>query len=120
MKAVPVANFEPRNGRRQMCIFAVRSGIGRDGFVTAMARRWGRDSLRCSRTAGDELYPHFFVPAIEGPIELLLDPDHGRLPPDCFLVRARYDVDGEPDVAAFVDAVVPPGGSPSDYLGEAW
>jgi hypothetical protein len=111
--------FEPNNGRRRMRVFAVRPSIGHDGFVDSMARRWGLEGLRCSRTASDELYPHFFVAAIEGHIELLLDASHNRLPPDCFYVRARYDIDSEPDVAAFVEAMSLPGGSPSDYLGEA-
>jgi hypothetical protein len=103
-----------------MRVLAVRPGVGRDGFLAAMARRWGRDSLRCSRPAPDELYPHYFVPAIEGHIELLLDARQNRLPPGCFHVRARYDIDSEPDVAAFVEPLLLPGGTPVDYLGEAW
>ena len=110
--------FEPRNGRRRMRVFAVRAGIGRDGFVDSMARRWGREGMRCSRTAGDELYPHYFVPAIEGHIELLLA-KHDRLHPDWFTVRARYDIDSEADLAAFVEPLLLPGGGPHDFIGES-
>jgi hypothetical protein len=112
--------FEPRNGRRRMRIFAVRTGVGRDGLVDSMARRWGHEGLRCSRTASDELYPHYFVPAIEGQVELLLDARHNRLPADSFYVRARYDIDSDPDVAAFSESLLLPGGSPGGYVGEAW
>lgn len=112
--------FEPHNGRRRMRVFAVRAGVERDGLVESMARRWGREGLRCSRTAIDELYPHYFVPPIEGHVELLLDASHNRLPNGSFYVRARYDIDSEQDVAVFAESLVPPGGSPGDYLGEAW
>jgi hypothetical protein len=112
--------FEPYNGRRRMRVFAVRAGVGRAGLVDSLARRWGREGLRCSRTAGDELYPHYFVPAIEGHVELLLDTSQNRLPAGSFYVRARYDSDSEPDVAAFAESLSLPGGSPGNYLGEAW
>jgi hypothetical protein len=62
--------FEPKNGGRRMRQLYVRPGVGRTGFVEAMARRWGSDNLRCSRTSKEEYYPHYFVPAIEGHIVL--------------------------------------------------
>ncbi len=80
--------FEPRNGRRRMRQLYVRPGVGRTGFVEAMSRRWGRDNLRCSRSSKEEYYPHYFVPAIEGHIELHLDPQYNRLLGDSFFVRA--------------------------------
>src|SRR5262249_11795351 len=86
--------FEPRNGRRRMRVLAVRPGTGPKGFVEAIGRRWGRDSLLCSTPSADELYPHYFVPAIEGHVELLLKQSSG-LPPDSFDVSARYDIDSE-------------------------
>jgi hypothetical protein len=112
--------FEPRNGRRRMRTFAVRPGIGGGGFVDAMAQHWGRESLRCSRNSIDELYPHYFVPAIEGHIELHLDPNYSRLPSGCFFVRARYDIASEAVLTAFVEALLLPGGGPYDYIGESW
>jgi hypothetical protein len=87
--------FEPKNGRRRMRQLYVGPGLGRAGFVEAMARRWGRESLRCSRNSPDELYPVYFVPEIEGRIELHLDPEYPRLPAGSFFVRARYDIDSE-------------------------
>ena len=110
--------FEPKNGRRRMRQLYVRPGVGRSGFVEAMARRWGSDSLRCSRSSKDELYPHYFVPAIEGHIELHLDPEYNRLPGDSFVVRACYDIDCEADFAAFVEPLLLPGGGPYEYTGE--
>jgi hypothetical protein len=112
--------FEPYNGRRRMRVFAVRTGVGRDGLVDSMSRHWGHEGLRCSRTASDELYPHYFVPKIEGHVEFLLDASHNRLPADSFYARARYDIESEPDVAAFTESLLLPGGSPGDYVGEAW
>jgi hypothetical protein len=112
--------FEPMNGRRRMCQFYVRPGVGRVGFVESMAQRWGRESLRCSRSARDELFPHYFVPAIEGHIELYLDPQYNRLPGDSFFVRARYDIDSEAELAAFAEPLLLPGGGPHDYVGDSW
>ena len=111
--------FEPRNGRRRMRQLYVRPGVGRTGFVEAMARRWGRDNLRCSRSSEAEYYPHYFVPAIEGHIELHLDPQYNRLPGDSFFVRACYDIDSEADLAAFVEPLLLPGGGPHELMGEA-
>lgn len=110
--------FEPKNGRRRMRQLYIRSGIGRTGFVEAMARRWGRDGLRCSGSSNDELYPHYFVSAIEGHIELHLDPQYNRLPGDSFFVRACYDIDSEADLAAFVEPLLLPGGGPHEFTGE--
>jgi hypothetical protein len=111
--------FEPRNGRRRMRVFAVRPAIGRDEFVAAMAGCWGRDSLRCSRPAREELHPHYFVPAIEGHVELLLAPS-SLLPSGGFFVRARYDIDSEAEVTEFAASTSLPGGTSSNYLGDAW
>jgi hypothetical protein len=110
--------FEPNNGRRRMRQLYVRPGVGRAGFFEAMARRWGSDSLRCSRSSKDERYPHYFVPAIEGHIELHLDPEYNRLPGDSFFVRACYDMESEADLAAFVEPLLLPGGGPHEYTGE--
>jgi hypothetical protein len=112
--------FEPRNGRRRMRQLYVRAGVGREGFVEAMARRWGHANLRCSRNSKDELYPHYFVAAIEGHIELHLDPQYNRLPGDSFFVRACYDIDGEADLAAFVEPLLLPGGGPHEFIGASW
>lgn len=108
--------FEPKNGRRRMRQFYVRSGVGRTGFVEALARRWGRDSLRCS--CREEFYPLYFVTAIEAYIELHLDPQYNRLPGDSFFVRASYDIDSEADLAAFVEPLLLPGGGPYEFIGE--
>ena len=83
-----------------------------------MARRWGRDSLRCSRSSDEELYPHYFVTAIEGDIELHLDPHDNRLSENSFFVRACYDIDIEADLAAFVEPLLLPGGGPHERTGE--
>jgi hypothetical protein len=112
--------FEPRNERRRMRQLCVRPGVGRSGFVEAMARRWGRAHLRCSRSSKDELYPHYFVAAIEGHIELHLDPQYNRLPGDSFFVRARYDIESEADLATFVEPLLLPGGGPHDSIGPSW
>jgi hypothetical protein len=110
--------FEPRNGRRRMRQLYVRPGVGRTGFVEAMARRWGPDTLRCSRSAQGELYPHYFVAAIEGHIELHLDPQYSQLPGDSFFVRACYDIESEAELAAFVEPLLLPGGGPHEFTGE--
>jgi hypothetical protein len=110
--------FEPRNGRRRMRQLYVRPGVGRAGFVEAMARRWGPDTLRCSRSTQGELYPHYFEAAIEGHIELHLDPQYPRLPGDSFFVRACYDIDSEAELAAFVEPLLLPGGGPHEFMGE--
>jgi hypothetical protein len=114
-----IAFFEPRNGRRRMSVLTIRPGIVPGGFIESMARRWGREGLRCSRPSADETYPHYFVPAIEGHIELLLEKSN-RLPPGSFSVRARYDRDSETDFAAFAEPLLLPGGGPHDFTGEAW
>jgi hypothetical protein len=101
--------FEPHNGRRRMSVFAVRPEVGRDGFIDAMTRRWGKDGVRCSRPAKEELNPHFFVSAIEGHLELLLDPSSWALPAGGFHVRARYDTDSDEEVADLVQSVALPG-----------
>jgi hypothetical protein len=110
--------FEPKNGRRRMRQLYIRSEVGRTGFVEAMARRWGRESLRCSGRSDDELFPDYFVPAIEGHLELHLDPRYNRLPGDSFFVRATYDIDSEADLAAFVEPLLLPGGGPHEFTGE--
>lgn len=109
--------FEPNNGRRRMRQFCVRSGVGRTGFVEAMGQRWGQDTVRCSRITDAELYPHYFVPAIEGHIELHLDPQYNRLPGDSFFVRVCYDIDSEADLAAFAEPLLLPGGGPHERTG---
>jgi len=111
--------FEPRNGRRRMRQLNVRSGVGREGFVDAMVRRWGRESLRCSRSKKDELFPVYFLSAIEGCIELHLDPQYNQLPADSFFVRARYDIDSEMEFAACVEPLLLPGGGPHEFIGDA-
>jgi hypothetical protein len=110
--------FEPKNGRRRMRQLYVRPGVGRTGFVESMARRWGRDNLRCSRSSKEEYYPDYFVPAIEGHIELHLDPQSNRLPGDSFFVRVCYDIDSEADLAAFVEPLLLPGGGPHEFMRE--
>lgn len=112
--------FEPSNERRRMRQLYVRPGVGRGGFVEAMARQWGRAHVRCSRTNSDELYPHYFVAAIGGHIELHLDPQYNRLRGDSFFVRARYDIESEADLAAFVEPLLLPGGGPYEFLGPSW
>src|SRR5262249_26471980 len=77
--------FEPGNEGRKPRGFEVRPDFGEEGFVNLIARRWGREGLRRSRTADGELWPNFFVPAIEGRFELFLDSSHTRLPPRMFL-----------------------------------
>lgn len=111
--------FEPCNGRRRMRQLYVRSGVGRTGFVEALVGRWGRDSLRCSRSSKEELYPVYFVAAIEAYIELHLDPQYNRLPGDSFFVRVCYDIDSEDDLAAFVEPLLLPGGGPHEFMGES-
>jgi hypothetical protein len=104
--------FEPWNGRRKMRGFAVRAGFGLDGFLDAVAGRWGREGLQVSRRTGDEAsYPHLFIPAIEGQFGLYLDTAYTRLPAGCFFVRATYDIASEREVAAFVASVFLPGGT---------
>jgi len=110
--------FEPKNGRRRMRQLYIRPGVGRTGFVDAMAGRWGRDGVRCSRSAKEELYPYYFVQAIETHIELHLDPQYNRLPGDSFFVRACYDIDSEADFASFVEPLLLPGGGPHEFTGE--
>jgi hypothetical protein len=112
--------FEPRNGRRRMRQLYVRSGVGHDGFVDCMAHRWGHESLRCSRNSPGELYPHYFAAAIEGHLELHLDPQRNRLPHGSFFVRARYDIDSEAEWASFVEPLLLPGGGPHEFIGESW
>ncbi|MCE9531278.1 MAG: SMI1/KNR4 family protein [Planctomycetes bacterium] len=110
--------FEPRNGRRRERVLAVRPGIGHKGFVDLMAERWGRESLRCSRSSIDELgCPHYFESGIEGHIELLLA-KADDLPPDCFYARVRYDIGSERDFSAFVEPLLLPGGGQHDFIGE--
>lgn len=110
--------FEPTNGRRRMRQLYVRPGVGRIGFVEAMVRRWGRDSVRCSRYSTEELNPHYFVTAIEGHIELGLGPQYDRLPGDSFFVRACYDIDSEADLASFIEPLLLPGGGPHEFIGK--
>ncbi|MFO0964071.1 MAG: hypothetical protein U0793_00605 [Gemmataceae bacterium] len=112
------AFFEPNNGRRRMRQLYVRPGVDRAGFVEAMARRWGSNTLRCSRPSKEELYPHYFVHAIEAHIELHLDPQYPKLPSGSFFVRASYDADSEADFAAFVEPLLLPGGGPHECAGD--
>jgi hypothetical protein len=100
-----------------MRVCAVRPGVVQEGFVEAMPRRWGLETLRQSRT--DSTNPYYFVPAIEGLFELLLWKPTG-LPPGCFYVRARYDIDFEGELAAFVEPLLLPGGGPDDFIGDSW
>ncbi|HQR09005.1 MAG TPA: hypothetical protein PLN21_19440 [Gemmatales bacterium] len=109
--------FEPNNGRRRMRQLYIRPGVGRTGFADALARRWGRDTVRCSRNSPDDLHPTYFVSAIEAYIELSLGPKQG-IPSDSFFVRASYDVDSEVDFSAFVEPLLLPGGGPYESLGE--
>jgi hypothetical protein len=111
--------FEPRNGRRRMRQLYVRPGVGGDGFVEAMAKRWGRQSLRRSSASQDELWPVYCVAPIEGYIELHLDPQYNRLPGDSFFVRARYDIDSEAEFAEFVEPLLLPGGGPHEFIGDS-
>jgi len=114
--------FEPANGRRKMRGFFVRSSIGPEGFIDALVRRWGVRDIRRSRTAVDETNPHFFVPAIEGHLDLLLNQTTGLprgLPRGCFFARVKYDIDSEADVAAFAEPLLLPGGTSWGYNGMA-
>lgn len=110
--------FEPKNGRRRMRQLSIRSEIGRTGFVEALARRWGRESIRCPCISSDDLYPDYFVSTIEGYFELHLDLRNTRLPGNSFFVRASYDIDSEADFADFVQPLLLPGGGPYDCSGE--
>ena len=109
--------FEPNNSRRRIRVCAIRPGVGREGFVDTMINRWGLETLRQSRTASDN--PHYFVPAIEGLIELLHWEPTG-LPPGRFYVRARYDIDFEGELAAFVEPLLLPDSGPHDFIGDSW
>ena len=107
--------FEPRNGRRRMRQLYVRPGIGRNGLVQAMVKRWGQDSVRCSRTGEDELDPHYFVSPIEAHLDVQLE-QSSQLPQGAFFVRAHYSIDSEADFANWVEPLLLPGGGPHECV----